>query len=207
MHWSMAVCLVTHNTGIAQSSPDPFLCDTRWSQFSASFHARKKKKKKIGETQTFCNSLWWKLIPPSLPFQIWRETLQKEWIGTFFSTIFFAVALGCLVIDTGVRCCWYSLSETKKCGSLHRKLFVNDKHEFGGDDPHSAQSAEKVWKKECGSESGRDMIRQEQAWGWGGTGVNERQREAGSFFLENFNWLLSFSSTQLACLLHANTRS
>lgn len=55
------------------------------------------------------------------------------------------------------------------------------------------------------------MIRQEKALGEGRkrkrAQVNERQREAGSFFLYIFNWLLGFSSTQLACLLHANTRS
>lgn len=87
MHWSMAVCLVTHNTGIAQSSPDPFLCDTCWSQFSALFMHRRKRKKKMWGTQTFCYSLWWKLIPSSLPFQIWRETLQKEWVGKFFLSL------------------------------------------------------------------------------------------------------------------------
>lgn len=86
--------------------------------------------------------------------------------------------------------------------------------------PHSAHSAENEWKKTVGgSESGRGMIRREKA-SVGGRGgkkekkraqVNERQREAGSFFffffLDIFNWLSSFSSTQLACMLHVSTRS
>lgn len=44
----------------------------------------------------------------------------------------------------------------------------------------------------------------------GGAGVNKRQRGAASFFFspsEFFNWLSGFSSAQLACLLHENTRS
>lgn len=55
------------------------------------------------------------------------------------------------------------------------------------------------------------MIREEKALGESGkkrgARVNKRQREAGSFFPEMFNWLLGFSSTQLACLLQETTRS
>lgn len=43
IHSPMAACLVTHNTGIAQSSPDPFLCDTDRSQFSALFMQRRRR--------------------------------------------------------------------------------------------------------------------------------------------------------------------
>lgn len=206
----MAVCLVTHNTGIAQSSPDPFLCDTRWSQFSALFmHGRRRRRKKKWETQTFCYSLWWKLIPPSLPFQIWQETLQKE-VSFFLSYL--------------LHCC-ASLPRHQYRGQVLLVLSLRNQEMWippqkplrkwqvqgWGATPHSAHSTEKVRKRKCGSKTGRDMIRQEKALGEGGkkkgAQVNKKQREAGSFFLENFNWLLGFSSTQLACLLHANTRS
>lgn len=67
-------------------------------------------------------------------------------------------------MNTGVRCCWYSHSETKKSGSLNRNLYVNDKSKVVA--PPRTQH---IPQRKCGKicESGRDMIRQEKALGEG----------------------------------------
>lgn len=74
MHWSMAVCLLTHNTGIAQSSPWPIFVRHAQKSIFCTFHALKKKKKK-GESQTFRYSLWWKL--KAYPFKFEEKHFRK----------------------------------------------------------------------------------------------------------------------------------
>lgn len=109
MHSSMAVCLVTHNTGIARCPPDPFSWDARWSQFSALFmHGRRRREKMLGTPNIFCCTHFaesWYLW--AYPFKFDEKHLRKWELETFFffslSPIFFIVALGCFVIDTGVR--------------------------------------------------------------------------------------------------------
>lgn len=115
IHGPMAVCLVTHNTGIAQSAPDPFLCDTYWSQFSTLFmHRRRKKYKKIKDLSTLAEVDTLKL---TLSYLKWNTS---EWVCNCFH-IFSTVVLGCLV-NTAGWCCWYFHSETKKWGFFSWKF-------------------------------------------------------------------------------------
>lgn len=93
MHSSMAVCLVTHNTGIAHCPPDPFLWDVRWSQFSALFmHGRRRREKMLGTPNISCCTHFaesWYLW--AYPFKFDEKHLRKWELETFFflSPIFF----------------------------------------------------------------------------------------------------------------------
>lgn len=159
MHRSMAVCLVSYNTGIAQSSPDPFLCDTRWSQFSALFmHGRRRKKKceKPKHTAAHFGGSW---CPRDYPLKFEEKHLRTTGLANFLLSVISHVALGCLIINEegGVRCCRYSDSDIKKCGYLHRSLYVNDT--LHTHTPHSTEREKKSSKKRGESESSTDMFR------------------------------------------------
>lgn len=206
----MTVCLVTHNTGIAQSSPDPLLCDTRWSKFSSLLMHGRRRGKKLWETQIACSWLRWKLTPSSVPFQIWGEPLQKKTSGYVFFLYYHPHCC------TRLPCHHY---RGQGLLALRNQKNVNPSTETSaeltntglGSHPTLSTFHRESGGEKWGSESGRDMIREEKALGESGkkrgARVNKRQREAGSFFPEMFNWLLGFSSTQLACLLQENTRS
>lgn len=116
IHGPMAVCLVTHNTGIAQSAPDPFLCDTTEVNFLHFLCIE-------GERNTRKSSIFLSTLAEVDTLKLTLSYLKwntSEWVCSCFH-IFSTVVLGCLV-NTGGWCCWYFHSETKKWGFFSWKF-------------------------------------------------------------------------------------
>lgn len=146
-HRSVTVCLVTHNTGAAQSFPlTHFFCRTLKLIFYT-FHAPKKKKK-VRKPKLLTFFVW--LTPSCLPLSN----------GYGFCLRSSSVALNRLVINTGgpvMRL--LSLRSRETCISCAEMPRMNDKH-FWETDP-----AEEELKLNRGSVSGGDILRIEEELG------------------------------------------
>lgn len=160
----MTVCLVTHNTGIAQSSPDPLLCDTRWSKFSSLLMHGRRRKKNCEKPKQFAPDFGGSWHPQAYPFKFEENHCRKKRAGTFFfSTIILTVALGCLVITTEVRGSWHS--ETKKMWIPPLKPLRNWQIHGWRATPHSAHFTEKVGGKSEGVKVVEIWLGKRRHWG------------------------------------------
>lgn len=136
MHSSMAACLVPHTTGIAQSPPDPFLCYTLWSQFSAHF-----MQGRSWTNMRNSNILLLTLEADTFQFILWNVTRNKEKLATFYT-----VVLCCFAINTRVRCFWYSLRNQKMWIPKQQPLHKWQVYGWSVI-PYSTYSTETAWTK------------------------------------------------------------
>lgn len=101
MHRSMALCLVTHNTGIAQSPSDPVMCDTGWSQFSALF-MQGRTRRKCAKPKHFATHFGGRNgYLQTYPFKFEEQHLRKTDSESFIS--FLCASLLCLSASSSIH--------------------------------------------------------------------------------------------------------